>query len=294
LIINWQNGEIQSVHFKSSMDFDEFITSVQILFQTYDECRLYYLPIGDIWSNREKIEDMAALVERLPHVPKAKSAKDKLVFYVFFGDVSPDGSPCKAYEKNSKNNVAKQESPKQSLSSSEKADSRKSNSHHQAAFRKHLLTRDRDMCRFCSYPGTVVACHIIDIKWVKNSKTSNSKLTPNDLLEKFGLTSVYYPANGMLLCPNCHKEFDDFEIGVTTEGVIICRDQTKPFNGKLLFEESEVKRAPLLFPTQSILKFRFDEHLRVNEDRAKRSTTLLAPMKIEKDLPDIGAISLFK
>jgi len=55
--------------------------------------KIYYLTIGDVWQNKKKIEDKATLMQYLPLVPKTKNVKDKLVFFVHFGDVSPDNTP---------------------------------------------------------------------------------------------------------------------------------------------------------------------------------------------------------
>jgi len=83
-------------------------------------------------------------------------------------------------------------------------------------------------------------------------------------------------------------------VGIAPDFTIVCKDASKAYNGRKLFNEDEVKETPLLYPTAKILRFRFDVF---NEENEKKSKAFSSPVALKKhdnsSLPNIGSLSIF-
>jgi hypothetical protein len=95
IVTNWQSGVKHAIHFFVYSTFEDICWKIIGAFSEQNkEFRLYYLAITALWEKKERIEDVDTLMKYIDQLKNVK-ANERSVFFVFFGDVSPDGIPIK-------------------------------------------------------------------------------------------------------------------------------------------------------------------------------------------------------
>jgi hypothetical protein len=254
IVTHWNTGIIKSINFSPGLPLARFLVSCGISFQLSNiSKRLYYLHPKAKWEEKVRIADSIQLKNILDN-PEESTEQYFYTVYLFTGDNSPDSSPQKL--------LAEGEETKdkgETKSESSSSNSRQRRGSFQSRFRSDLLKRDEDICRACSEKNSGEAAHIIDVEW---------KLPDEFLMKEFSLMSVYDPRNGIILCKNCHWDYDHFILGIDPEGVIYSRhsESNRSFNKTIYFDEKEKKEKKSLLPSKKVLKFKYQRYVDHGED----------------------------
>jgi hypothetical protein len=205
------------------------------------DIKLYKLPRE--WKScdeRESIRSEAELLNVLSDINLArKNGSDQWLLYVFKvtgSNSSPQCSPGKLLLSNDTSSK-----PSSNSKTSER------NRSQQDQFRKALLHRDGDICRLCS-SKPVEAAHIIDLTW---------KFSTDELRNKFNCYDIYSVTNGLILCKNCHGNYDAGVIGINSSGFLV-----KVQNGQFVVTQTNIypKSPPShIYPPAEFLELKFNK-----------------------------------
>ena len=265
-VIHWNTGTAKTVTFQPHLPVTRFMFSCGISFNLPRiSKRLYYLHPKANWEEKIKIETSAQLKYFLDN-PEEEIEEYFYTIYLFTGDNSPDSSPKKLLIQE---NEEQQEHKVETASSN----SRKSRGSFQTRFRTDLLTRDGDVCRTCLEKNSGEACHIIDVEW---------NFPNNILMREFSLMSVYDPRNGIILCKNCHWDYDHFFLGIDPDGNIYSRhsESTRTFSKTIYLDEKEKEAKNTLLPSKKVLKFKYQRFLdHMEDDEGTEASTKKAATK---------------
>lgn len=260
-VTHWNSGIMKSVPFSPNLPLSRFMISCGFLFQLPSiSKRLYYLHPKAKWEEKVKIINSEQLKDILDH-PQEESEHYFYTIYLFTGENSPDSCPKKLLAEDVESPQAKGETESESTSSN----SKKRRGSYQSRFRNEILQRDEDICRACSEKDCGEAAHIIDVE---------HSFTEEYLMRNYEIMSVYDPRNGIILCKNCHSDYDRFILGINPDGNIISthNESMRTFKSTMFLDNKEKREKKSLLPSKKVLKFKYDRFLESQEEEVISAT----------------------
>jgi hypothetical protein len=198
-VTNWRTTEVIAVPYKGK--YEKFIFEIGLLLHIRGNGRLYALKPGAKLEERVRISNTGELEEIMQYIDNEESPQAMQVLFLYPEDESPHNTPAKTVKSNSEK--------------SESASTDRST--YQKRFAREITIRDQNKCRLCDLNHSLRASHIID---------ASAKLTKVQL-EALGIRTKYEVWNGILLCANCHDQYDRWMIGIDPDGYLCRREHNQ-------------------------------------------------------------------
>ena len=212
-LYNYHNSERTSVSYTKSTSYDDFIIDACARFEyNHDEFNpcLYYVARNGLWKNRIKINSDQSFHDTIREY-LSLGLTDRGRIYFHCTNESPQNKLIQITPPILKNG----DSSSKDSSSSKSSNKEMFNKDDQKRFRSNLIIRDGEKCRVCKVERSVEAAHIIDF---------GVRIKNEDLMKIYKLNDIHDYNNGLIMCSNCHKDFDNFNIGIMPNGIIIPRN----------------------------------------------------------------------
>mmetsp|Transcript_18762 Transcript_18762/g.25877 ORF Transcript_18762/g.25877 Transcript_18762/m.25877 type:complete len:196 (+) Transcript_18762:477-1064(+) len=158
-----------------------------------------------MWENRVRVDTVDKLLHFIGLIESAGSYESLRSIYVFNGNESPTTSP-------EKTDVPSQKQDEISVKSSSENSKKTNETERVVRFRKALIIRDHEQCQICGVKQPHETPHIIDLE---------SKMPFEEQWSVYKCCGFFVVQNGILLCRNCHTNYDFFRLGITSDGDVI-------------------------------------------------------------------------
>lgn len=244
-----------------------------------DISRIYYIPPNQTWHESQILDTddkLRAAIDEIKGLPR-KVRNNCL--YASSSENSPTSSPEKpkgelSRDVNNNGNVNALSSQSDGeaggpLVNTNRSSTSKSSGSAQEEFREVILARDGKCCLVCGNCNdkSLEAAHVIDLF----PKNKSLDVTLEQLQKIYHLSSKYDWKNGLLLCRNCHKQYDDFDMGIDGEGDVHMEEEDDVEEKKNIFKGIDSECRQNDYPSKLTLEWKFKQFEQKQRSRASSS-----------------------
>ena len=250
LVSDWQSLTMKRVPYKQGMTLEAFRINVSIEFGKAQKIlKLYHVPERNEAQWTDPMKRKVAKENFDNVIAEALSLADEATYpiiYAHFDNSSPTSSPGHLL-------AAETTSIKSAGSSGSRSRTDQQN------FRSVLLERDGNMCRICCATQAIEAAHIIE--W-------SAKLNTVTLYKDYHISGKFDYRNGLMLCSECHDQYDSYEIGILPTGDVIPKTGTKNEETRNIF--TTARQDNFDQPTELVLGYKYKKFVAKHISTPKR------------------------
>lgn len=257
---HWKSGDRHVVEYQPPQSLQNFLVELSKRFDTPIR-RLYNLPSCALWEDRRQVISDEQLRDAISELNSLPSTEAENRLYVSSDNESPTSSP-KVQRIESSQDVKMNGNASPSQSEGMTGRSSASSRYLQQKLRDGLLVRDGGRCLVCG-DITTEAAHVIG---------ASERISLEQLVNEFGMTSKYELHNGLLLCPTCHTNYDNYTLGIDGDGNVYEKERGRWVKGKCIFDGIDEALRQRRYPSREVLEWKysiFTEKIRPKRTKGK-------------------------